>query len=223
MDDNAAAVVVAIIAAIGVVVAATITARTAIERWPAGLREAKRLTELIEKMDYNAQQRLARDFRDDLVASWVMRKVAPDAIGWFIALVLIRTLTVVLLLVCSTLVALFFAAAVQTGQSATVLQLYVPYVLGFGAAFVVAFAVQAFVDVKRDSRRSEARNAAWDARGLRDPVAFQMAHAEKERKSASRPPTHTAEHAETDTPKTSVTPRLPDSHAPQVVTPDPPQ
>ncbi|MEU1970759.1 hypothetical protein ABZ477_03815 [Microbacterium sp. NPDC019599] len=73
MEDWQSALWVAAIAAVSGLVGALIGR----ERWPADLRDAKRLSEIVEKMEPETKEReLAAMYRDDLTARWIFGRVA---------------------------------------------------------------------------------------------------------------------------------------------------
>lgn len=83
MDESSASVWVAVIGVMGVIVGSVIAGSFARDRWPHGLSDARRLGELIEKMDKGtAERQLAAEHRDDLIAAWVFARTSPAAENW---------------------------------------------------------------------------------------------------------------------------------------------
>lgn len=75
VDQWQSAILVAAIAAVAGIVGAAIGR----ERWPADLRDAKRLGEIVEKMEPGSQERdFAAQYRDDLASRWIIGQVAAS-------------------------------------------------------------------------------------------------------------------------------------------------
>lgn len=162
MEDWQTALMVAAIAAIAAVVGALIGR----ERWPADLRDAKRLGEIVDKMEPGSEEReFAAKYRDDLAARWIIRRVvASNDIRREIGLTFILA-GFVLLLVGGVGAAVALSGALM--QTPLELVTGWPAWLGCGLAFVGVGVWCGNAYLKHwDHYLKELRTA----RGMREPV-----------------------------------------------------
>lgn len=167
----------AIVTTAGVVFVGILAALFARERWPRGLRDAQRLSALLEKMDPSEERKFVADYRDDLAVKWVQAKFGADGGHWRVLALLGSILGFALFV--GTVYSLVTASVVLwfSGESAAAhwFQVGIAYAIG-ASVFTLIAAVGAAI---WGDKRTVYLAAVRSSRGMRKPLADSLSAVEK--------------------------------------------